>query len=610
MFGDQPVLTVVLEGQRVLLTVVDTDQAAEAVVLIADLDAVGQGFGQKTPGSIALISGEQTRAVIPELGLLQQMAVEVIGVRRTAAVKTAFLTNQPGRRVIQPVLFPGFVFDLGEQQLRMVVAVLHPRAVGVDSPRDQVQIVVVFVAGNAPQFIALGGDLTVGAVAVGAGRTVRKCRLNQSANGVPMLTSDRTVFVGGRGPPPQRVVGKTPHATVGQRFLGQLAKSIPDQPMAAAVRVADRQQLTPGVVVVMDDLAVGIDCFGDVTLGIAPVDPHCVAARTFVQETVAILVGRGRLVRWNQRHQPSDLVVAVFSDGAQGILLGNQPAGIVISLELLATVGLDLAHQSRTFVVDVNLFGAIDVMHCDAAVVIPDVTRVHLRERCPVPDAPSGFPRPFPLPEETRPAGQLPLQDHVSVVVVVTLAVADGVGRFDQVLISVVAVTDQRLFGAPGTVAKHLVIHTEQLRPLIPQQQRTPGAVVQALYPVRAIALHRQTIAIGIADRRQSSCTKVIKTRCFPGQREDQLLRFIAKKNRRPRQIVVNRWTLNTRQRKAGAAVLVVDPDHKVAFKDQPMPQRMTPAKPQSNIDLGGTGAIQPGELKRQHAIKHRIAQG
>ena len=472
------------------------------------------------------------------------------------------------------------------------------------------QIVVIFITGDAPEFIALGGDLTVGAIAVGASAAGRKSRLNQSADGVPMLTGDRTVFVGGCGPPTQCVVGKAPHATVGQCFFGQLAEAVPDQPMPAAVRVADRQQLTPGVVVVMGDLTVGVDRFGDSALGIAPVDPHRLAARTPMQETVAILVGRGRVIRGNQRDQPSDLVVAVFGDGAQGILLGDQAPRRVIGLELFTTVGRDFTHQPRPLVVDVSLFSAIDVMHRDTAVVIPDVARVHLRKRGPMPDTARSLARALPLPEETRATGQLPLQDHVRVVVVVTLAVADGIAGFDQVLIGVVAVTDQRLFGTPGTVAKHLIIHTQQLRTVIAQQQRAPGAVVQALHLVRAIALHRQTIAIRIADRRQPSCAKVIEPRRFPGQREDQFLRFITQKNRRPRQTVVNRRPFNARQRKAGTPVFVIDPNNLISEKLQPMRQRMTPAKPQPNIDFGGTRAIQPRELKRQHAIEHRIVQG
>ena len=46
-----------------------------------------------------------------------------------------------------------------------------------------------------------------------------------------------------------------------------------------------------------------------------------------------------------------------------------------------------------------------------------------------------------------------------------------------------------------------------------------------------------------------------------------------------------------------------------VAIDFQPMRQRMTPAKSESAIDLDGAGAIQPGELERQHAIKRTIGQ-
>ena len=50
MFGDQPVLSVVLEFQRMVVAVVDADQPAEAVVAVLDLEAVGQGFDQQSPG--------------------------------------------------------------------------------------------------------------------------------------------------------------------------------------------------------------------------------------------------------------------------------------------------------------------------------------------------------------------------------------------------------------------------------------------------------------------------------------------------------------------------------------------------------------------------------
>ncbi|MOA43159.1 hypothetical protein D3C78_1652850 [compost metagenome] len=46
MLGDQPVVVVVLELQRVVLPVVDADQPPQPVVAILDLAAVRQGFDQ------------------------------------------------------------------------------------------------------------------------------------------------------------------------------------------------------------------------------------------------------------------------------------------------------------------------------------------------------------------------------------------------------------------------------------------------------------------------------------------------------------------------------------------------------------------------------------
>ena len=54
MLGDQAVLLVVLEFQRMVVAVVDADQPAEAVVAVFNLDAVGQGFDQQAPGRIPL----------------------------------------------------------------------------------------------------------------------------------------------------------------------------------------------------------------------------------------------------------------------------------------------------------------------------------------------------------------------------------------------------------------------------------------------------------------------------------------------------------------------------------------------------------------------------
>ncbi|VVP09538.1 hypothetical protein PS876_03237 [Pseudomonas fluorescens] len=282
---------------------------------------------------------------------------------------------------------------------------------------------------------------------------------------------------------------------------------------------------------------------------------------------------------------------------------------------MFAAVGLDLAHQPRAVVVDVGFFGAIDVMHDDTAVVMPDVARVHLRERRPVPHATGSLASAFPLPEEARAARELALQDDVLIVVVVTLAVANSIGRLDQTLVGVVSITDEGVFGVPrlGKVqrrVKTLVINRDQMRPVITQQQRPTRAVVQTLNPILPIPNNAQTIAIGITDRRQTPGSKVIKPRRIPRQREDQFFRFIPEKNRRPRQAVMNRRALNTRQREPRTPVFMVNPDNTIAIELQSMRQRMAPAKPETDIDLGGTGAIQPGEFEWQQPVEHAIGQG
>ena len=169
-----------------------------------------------------------------------------------------------------------------------------------------------------------------------------------------------------------------------------------------------------------------------------------------------------------------------------------------------------------------------------------------------MPDTSGRLAGPFPLPEETRPTGQLPLQNHVLLVVVVAFAFAGGIGRFDQAMTSVVAVGNQCLLGTPGVFQgvgrmKTLILDGDHVPALIAQQKGTSCAVIEALDPVRRVPLHRQPIAVGIADGRQTSCTKVEKPRFFASQREDQFFRLVAEINRRPRQAVVNRRALDIR---------------------------------------------------------------
>ena len=99
-------------------------------------------------------------------GLFQQVAVEVVDVGRALAVKADFLLDQPVEVVIKLVGFANFIFDLCQQQPGVVVAVFDLGAVRINAPAYQVQAVGVFVAGDVAEFIAFGGDFSVGVVAV------------------------------------------------------------------------------------------------------------------------------------------------------------------------------------------------------------------------------------------------------------------------------------------------------------------------------------------------------------------------------------------------------------------------------------------------------------
>jgi len=62
------------------------------------------------------------------------------------------------------VLLAALVFDIGQQQARVVVAITQLAAIRVDATADQVQVIGVFVAGDAAQLVAFGGDFAVGVV--------------------------------------------------------------------------------------------------------------------------------------------------------------------------------------------------------------------------------------------------------------------------------------------------------------------------------------------------------------------------------------------------------------------------------------------------------------
>ncbi|AZD64161.1 hypothetical protein C4K17_0244 [Pseudomonas chlororaphis subsp. aurantiaca] len=78
------------------------------------------------------------------------------------------------------------------------------------------QVVGVFVAGDAAQLVAFGGDFAVGVVAEGAGRAAGQGDLRQAVGGVPLVVGDGAAFVLAGDLPAKGVVAVFALAAVGK----------------------------------------------------------------------------------------------------------------------------------------------------------------------------------------------------------------------------------------------------------------------------------------------------------------------------------------------------------------------------------------------------------
>ncbi|KWV68287.1 hypothetical protein PFLuk1_02437 [Pseudomonas fluorescens] len=152
------------------------------------------------------------------------------------------------------------------------------------------------------------------------------------------------------------------------------------------------------------------------------------------------------------------------------------------------TIRINPLYQPRPLIMDIHFLATIGVMHGDAPVIAPGITRVHLRKTRPMPNAARRLASVFPFPIETRASGQLPLENDVLIVVPITLAFPDSIGRADQSSVFVIGVGNKVLLGLPHVGltpfgAMHLIVHRDDATQLITQQQRTTGAVIQPLNP-------------------------------------------------------------------------------------------------------------------------------
>ena len=129
--------------------------------------------------------------------------------------------------IVELVGFADFVFDFGEQQPYVVVAVLDLGAVGVDATADQVQAVGVFVAGDVAEFVAFGDDFSVGVVAEFPESTAWQDETNQSTNAVPLILGQRAMFILTGNLPSKVVIAIALNPAIGQLFFNELSTLIP-----------------------------------------------------------------------------------------------------------------------------------------------------------------------------------------------------------------------------------------------------------------------------------------------------------------------------------------------------------------------------------------------
>jgi len=84
-------------------------------------------------------------------------------------------------------VFAAFVFDVCKQQACVVVAIAQLAAVRVDSTADQMKVVGVFIASDAPQLVAFCGDAAVRVVGERTGSAAGQGDLCQTVSSIPLV---------------------------------------------------------------------------------------------------------------------------------------------------------------------------------------------------------------------------------------------------------------------------------------------------------------------------------------------------------------------------------------------------------------------------------------
>ncbi len=149
------------------------------------------------------------------------------------------------------------------------------------------------------EFVAFGGDFSVGVVAVFSRGTAWQHDANQSADAVPLVLGQRALFILAGNLAAQIIVAIALGVAIGQLLFNELTAFVPHQPMTTVVGIPNPRQLPVFVVAVVRHLTIGIGPTRHVALIVTLVLPNRLTTPHHPYEAVVMLVGRRRVIPGN-----------------------------------------------------------------------------------------------------------------------------------------------------------------------------------------------------------------------------------------------------------------------------------------------------------------------
>ncbi|KIF55336.1 hypothetical protein NX10_25740 [Pseudomonas fluorescens] len=110
--------------------------------------------------------------------------------------------------------------------MRVVVAVAQLAAVGIGAAADEVQVVSVFVAGDAAELVAFGSDAAIRVVGKRTCGAAGQGDLSEAVDGIPLVLGDRSEFILASDLSAERIVAILALTAIGQALFQQLAEVV------------------------------------------------------------------------------------------------------------------------------------------------------------------------------------------------------------------------------------------------------------------------------------------------------------------------------------------------------------------------------------------------